>query len=88
MLQRWKYGARLRILEIRLGELLKEKGLRKNKLSHKVEMNWKQIDNYSTNSITWLDADMLCKLCVVLGCEIQDLLVFRLLVRSNSAVIY
>ena len=31
-------------LEIRLNELLKERGLSKNKLSHKAEMNWKQID--------------------------------------------
>ena len=32
-------------LEIRLSELIKEKGLSKNKLSYKAEMNWKQIDN-------------------------------------------
>lgn len=31
-------------LEIKLNELLKKKGLNKNKLSHKAEMNWKQID--------------------------------------------
>lgn len=36
-------------MEIRLNELLKEKGFSKNKLSHKAEMNWKQIDNYCTN---------------------------------------
>lgn len=63
-------------LEIRLNELLKEKGLSKNKLSHKAEMNWKQIDNYCTNNITRLDVFVLCKLCSVLECEIQDLLVF------------
>ena len=53
-------------LEIRLNELLKKKGLSKNKLSHKAEMNWKQIDNYCTNSITRLDVYVLCKLCTVL----------------------
>lgn len=63
-------------LEIRLNELLQEKGLSKNKLSHKAEMNWKQIDNYCTNNITRLDVFVLCKLCTVLECEIQDLLVF------------
>lgn len=41
-------------LEIRLNELLKQKGLSKNKLSHKAEMNWKQIDNYCTNNISRL----------------------------------
>lgn len=64
-------------LEIRLNELLKKKGLSKNKLSHKAEMNWKQIDNYCANSHTRLDVYVLCKLCKVLGCGIQDLPVFR-----------
>lgn len=62
-------------MEIRLNELLKEKGLSKNKLSHKAEMNWKQIDNYCTNTITRLDVFVLCKLCTVLECGIEDLLV-------------
>lgn len=63
-------------LEIRLNELLKERGLSKNKLSHKAKMNWKQIDNYCTNNISRLDVFVLCKLCTVLDCSIQDLLVF------------
>ena len=42
-------------MEIRLNELLKEKGLSKNKLSHKAEMNWNQIGNYCTNSISRLE---------------------------------
>lgn len=63
-------------LEIHLEKLLKEKGLSKNKLSHKAEMNWKQIDNYCTNSITRLDVYVLCKLCTVLECSISDLLEF------------
>lgn len=63
-------------LEIKLNELLEKKGLSKNKLSHKAEMNWKQIDNYCTNNITRLDVFVLCKLCTVLECNIEDLIVF------------
>ena len=33
-------------LEGRLDELLKKKGLSKNKLPHKAEMNWKRLDIY------------------------------------------
>ncbi len=33
-------------LESRLDELLKKKGLSKNKLSHKAEMNWNRLDIY------------------------------------------
>ena len=55
-------------LEIRLDGLLKEKGLSKNKLSHKSEMNWKQIDNYCTNSITRVCLKIaLCQPCVTVG---------------------
>ncbi|MDE6314700.1 MAG: helix-turn-helix transcriptional regulator [Lachnospiraceae bacterium] len=64
-------------LEIKLNELIEEKGISKNKLSYKAEMNWKQIDNYCNNNITRLDTYVLCKLCTVLECEIQDLLVFH-----------
>lgn len=64
-------------IEIRLKELLEKKGLSKNKLCHKAEMNWQQVDNYCSNEITRLDVFVLCKLCTVLECEIQDLLVFH-----------
>ena len=64
-------------IEIRLKELLEKKGFSKNKLCHKAEMNWQQIDNYCSNNITRLDIFVLCKLCTVLECEIQDLLVFH-----------
>lgn len=64
-------------IEIKLDELLEKRGLNKNKLSHKAEMNWKQIDNYCTNNVTRLDVSVLCKLCTALDCEIQDLLVFH-----------
>lgn len=61
---------------IKLEELLKVKGITKNRLSHKAEMNWKQVDNYCKNDITRLDVYVLCKLCTILECEIQDLLEF------------
>lgn len=63
-------------LEIRLDELMRKKGFSKNKLSHKADMSWKQIDNYCTNDIIRLDVFVLCKLCTILECDISDLLVF------------
>ena len=63
-------------LEIHLDKLLKEKGLNRYKLSLKASMNWQQVDNYCNNKITRLDTFVLCKLCTVLDCKIQDLLTF------------
>lgn len=64
-------------IEIRLAELMKEKGLNKNKLLYKAELNWKQINNYYNSTITRLDVYVLCKLCTALECRIEDLLVFH-----------
>ena len=63
-------------LEIRLAELIEKKGLNRNKVSLRSAMNWRQVDRYCENDITRLDTFVLCKLCTVLECEIQDLLVF------------
>lgn len=71
-------------LEIKLDEQLQQKGLSKNKLSHKAEMNWKQIDNYCKNNIARLDVYVLCKLCTVLECRIEDLLEFHPFIEKTD----
>lgn len=67
-----KYGQ----LKIQLSELMAERGLNKYKLSHMAEMSWTQLSNYCNNNITRLDTFVLCKLCTVLDCKIEDLLLF------------
>ena len=62
-------------LEIRLAELIEKKGLNRNKVLLKAAMNWRQADRYCEDDIISLDTFVLCKLCTVLECEIQDLLV-------------
>ena len=63
-------------INIKLKELLAKKGLSKNKLSHRAEMQRTQINNYCNNKITRLDTDVLSRLCTVLECELSDLLEF------------
>ena len=63
-------------IKIKLDTLLKEKGLSKNKLSHRAEMQRTQINNYCKNEITRLDIDVLARICSVLDCKIEDLLEF------------
>ena len=63
-------------IKIKLEKLLKERGMSKNKLSHKAEMQRTQINNYCKNEITRLDIDVLARICTVLDCEIGDLLEF------------
>lgn len=63
-------------VRIKLNELIAQAGIRKNKLSHKAEMQRSQINNYCNNRITRLDIDVLARICTVLNCSISDLLEF------------
>lgn len=63
-------------IEIKLAELLKEKGVSKNKLSHFAEMQRTQINHYCNNQITRLDTAVLARICTALDCKIEDLLEF------------
>lgn len=63
-------------IRIKLDELIQKSGISKNKLSHRAEMQRTQINNYCNNKVTWLDTDVLARICTVLDCQISDLLEF------------
>ena len=63
-------------IRIKLDQLIKSKGISKNRLSHKAEMQRTQLNNYCNNKITRLDTDVLARLCTALDCKIEDLLEF------------
>lgn len=61
-------------IKIKLNDLLKEKGISKNKLSHLAEMQRTQINRFCRNEVTRLDTDVLARICATLDCRIEDLL--------------
>ena len=63
-------------IKINLAKLIEERGISKNKLSHRAEMQRTQINHYCNNTISRLDIDVLSRLCTVLECEVGDLLEF------------
>lgn len=63
-------------IKIKLADLIKERGISKNKLGHRAELQRTQINHYCNNTITRLDVDVLARLCTALDCEIGDLLEF------------
>ena len=67
-----RYGT----IRINLAKLIEKKGISKNKLSQRAEMQRTQLNNYCNNSISRLDVDVLARLCTVLDCDISDLLEF------------
>ena len=67
-----KFGS----VRIELNELIQKSGISKNKLCQRAEMQRTQLNNYCNNSISRLDIDVLARICMVLQCEMGDLLKF------------
>ena len=63
-------------IKIKLKNILEDKSLSRNKLSHKAEMQKSQINAYYNNTITRLDTAVLARLCTALDCRIEDLIEF------------
>lgn len=63
-------------IKINLAELIERRGISKNKLSQRAEMERTQLNNYCKGVVTRLDIDVLARLCTVLDCQIGDLLEF------------
>lgn len=62
---------------IHLDELLKERGLSKNKFCKKAEMERTQLNKYIRNEVALLSVDVLARMCSVLDCDISDILEYR-----------
>ena len=71
-------------VEIHLDRLLAEKGLSKNKLSQRAEMQRTQINHFCNNDITRLDTAVLARICATLDCMIADLLEYIPPAESDS----
>ena len=61
-------------IKIKLADILEEKELSKNKLSHYGDLQRTQINQYCNNNITRLDTAVLARMCYTLDCNIEDLL--------------
>ena len=60
-------------IRIKLGELIEEKGISKNKLAHRAEMQRTQLNQYCKNQVTRLDTYVLARICAALDCKIEDI---------------
>lgn len=57
----------------KLGNLLSEKNISKNKLSQETETDYKVITRYIDGDLTRLDINVLERLCNYLNCDISDI---------------
>ncbi len=63
-------------IRIKLDDLIKQKGISKNKLCQRAELQHTQLNHFCRNEITRLDTDVLARICTALDCKIEDLLEF------------
>lgn len=61
-------------LELHIEELLRERGISKNKICKDCDIPRSSMNRYCKNQFQRLDALFICKLCCYLECEIQDLI--------------
>lgn len=61
-------------IKIKVAELITQRGISKNKLTHRAEMERTQLNNYCKGTVTRLDTDVLARLCAVLECDISEIL--------------
>ena len=61
-------------VRIKLGELLQERQLSKNKFAQRAELERTQLNRYINNEVALLSVDVLARMCATLNCKIEDLL--------------
>lgn len=61
-------------IKITINDVLKEKGISKNKLMNKAEMQRTQLNNYCNQKVQRLDLSILTRICYSLNCDIKDII--------------
>lgn len=64
-------------LQLHIEELLKEKGISKNQLCKDMDIPRSNLNRYCQQKAQRLDANLICKLCNYLDCEIAELIEYH-----------
>lgn len=67
----------MKMVYIDLENLLKERGISKNKVCENCRLQRTQLNNYCQNKVSRIDLNTLAKLCEYLDCTPNDILKIR-----------
>jgi len=73
----WRINMNYGNVYLRLGELIKEKGISKTQLSYRAEISLTQINRFINRDAIRIDFLTLAKFCTVLECQIDELVIFE-----------
>lgn len=62
--------------KFQLESVMKEKGISKTKLCRLANMQHRQLNRYCSSDLKRIDLDILARLCIVLGCKVEELFVY------------
>lgn len=62
---------------LNLDNLIKDKGISKNKLAQKSQISFTQLQKFYRNEISRIDFSTVARLCCVLDCDISDLIKYE-----------
>lgn len=62
---------------LRINDILKEKGISKNKICKDLDIPRSNFNRYCRNDFQRLDSGLICKLCWYLNVDINELIVYN-----------
>ena len=64
-------------IEIKLGKLMEERGMRRGALSRLTGVRFEVIDKWAKGKVERMDLDVLARVCYVLDCKVTDILEYK-----------
>lgn len=64
-------------VDIKLKELLIKKNVSRNKLATMIATNYDLVNRYYNNKVIRIDLDVIARICYVLNCNVEDILVYQ-----------
>lgn len=63
-------------LELRINELLEERGISKNTICKELDIPRSNFNRYCRNEFQRIDSNLIAKLCCYFGCQVNDIIVY------------
>lgn len=77
MTEEYAYKNEYGRVEFKLAEVMMKKNISKNRLCKEADLHFQTLQKYYKGNITKLDIDVLIRICHALGCNFNDIIVYR-----------
>ena len=65
------------MISLRLDEILRARGMTRYELAKRTGIQYQVIDNYYKNRVKRYDSYVLDRICAVLACGVEDILIYK-----------